>query len=155
MVIAHALVQIDGFPPRKNHRRQHAALVAHKVFAVFVFVGHLQTSVEHGHGLHVQHHALFKGNWKDVHGRHVALGFGRFPLLCCTADQAHAKECDQQALEAGEIHKLTMTGVWSLGRSFFRGVLSITQAVTWGFRASDTKMWSMRKPRLRLKANSR
>ena len=32
------------------------------------------------------------------------------------------------------------TGAWSLGRSFLRGSLSITQAVTRGFKASLTRM---------------
>ena len=50
---------------------------------------------------------------------------------------------------------VTTTGVWSLGRSFLRGALSITQALTCFTSAEDTKMWSMRKPRLRLNANSR
>ena len=46
----------------------------------------------------------------------------------------------------------THTGAWSLGRSFFLGALSISHAVTRLFKASPTRMWSMRSPWLRLKA---
>jgi hypothetical protein len=50
---------------------------------------------------------------------------------------------------------VSTTGAWSLGRSFLRGARSITQALARALSASEIKMWSMRRPRLRRKANSR
>ena len=49
----------------------------------------------------------------------------------------------------------TTSGAWSLGRSFLRGSLSITQPLTPPFSASLTRVWLMRRPWLLRKARLR
>ena len=52
----------------------------------------------------------------------------------------------QRRLERQLISSVSTTGAWSLGRSFLRGSLSMTQASTRPLSAVLTRIWSMRRP---------
>ena len=50
------------------------------------------------------------------------------------------------------VFRVAITGVWSEGCSHLRGSLSISQAVQSALSGSESKIWSMRKPRFLRKA---